>query len=160
VTPTQPRPTLLTRRWREELPGLSDLPILPHQGLAIETAAGTDLLVIGTASAEAIDLVPGQNLVGLQRVPPGLDAAALLTALGDSTVAASVRRDDPATGRFDTLAYAEDGTLAGKPGPGPGMENSQSVTPAMQPASRPSTVSSLVAQTWRISEANPPSTLP
>lgn len=58
MTPTQPRPTLLTRRWREELPGLSDLPILPHQGLAIETAAGTDLLVIGTASAEAIDLVP------------------------------------------------------------------------------------------------------
>lgn len=90
-----------------------DFPVRVYHGLIIELAGSADLIVAGSATGAQIDLVAGQNLIGLKGVPAGLDAAGLLAALGGPAYVASIRRYVPVTGRFETLGYAADGSQVG-----------------------------------------------
>ncbi|QQO56076.1 MAG: hypothetical protein N838_24700 [Thiohalocapsa sp. PB-PSB1] len=90
-----------------------DFQIQPYRGLIIEMTAAADLTIAGIPGAGSIDLVAGQHLIGLRGIPAGLDAAALLAALGGPGIVAAIRRYIPAEGRFETLGYDADGNPAG-----------------------------------------------
>ena len=72
-----------------------DFQIQPYRGLIIEMTAAADLTIAGIPGAGSIDLVAGQHLIGLRGIPAGLDAAALLAALGGPGIVAAIRRYIP-----------------------------------------------------------------
>jgi hypothetical protein len=82
-------------------------PIAGGEGYYIDVTDDYEAVWSGTAIANARDLTSGVNLIGFVSVPDGYSASALLQAIGDATIAASVRRFNRETGRFETVTYVE-----------------------------------------------------